>query len=891
MSHAELATALAAGTIVVTPNNRLARFLVARHDAHEVQRGATAWPAARALPWTAWLQSLWLDALAAGALADERALVSADASAVLWDRIVAGDSELLDPQGAATAAADAWSTFYAWRKPGETFDAWQHAGIDDDAATFSRWAAQFRALLDDRRLLDAAQVIDALIAIAGNVPAWREVPIVLAGFLEWTPQQRRLLTALEGAGVVMTRVALPAPRSAERVRATYPSTTAELAAALGEARIVALADPTARIGIVIGDLANHRDAVIAAADDILCPEWAERADEDAPRPYDLSLGAKLTDVPLLSVALHLIEWAAGALPTAVAAAVLRSPYLPGDANAWLGRAGVERTWRQDGIQHVTMAAALAALPAGDPLRTHWGPLDPPDAGRKSPAAWAQAWRWWLTALGWPGDQSLGSSEWQARDAWWRLMGTLATLDNVTGPTTRDDALAAMRSMSARTLFQPEARGAKIQILGMLEAAGLEFDWMWITGMSAGQWPPTATPQPLLPLRWQRAHGVPRADAMHALAYARTVTATLAQSAPMVIASYAERDGDAQMAISSLIACWPVRTLATIPLYGGCARAIALARPAFESLPDVVGPALERGAHAHGGVAVVESQSACAFQAFARFRLRHNAWPDIAAGLLPEERGSVLHRALASFWQGVGTQAAMLALTGPQLDSRVAVAVEVGLGALDARRWRQIPAAVAAAERDRLVSVIRAWLDTVERERPLFTVDESEQIHSLTLGELQFRLRIDRVDILDGGGRAVIDYKAGRAIGASKWFAQRPEGTQLGMYALALRGDEKAPPVRAVAFGQMKAGEVKVVGLAAEKVMWPALAAPSDSRRRLPVRDWQEVEAFWEEQYGALASAFRAGAADVLPRNAQTCRYCDMQALCRIQRLDDPIITT
>ena len=64
--------------------------------------------------------------------------------------------------------------------------------------------------------------------------------------------------------------------------------------------------------------------------------------------------------------------------------------------------------------------ALATLPAGDPLVARWGPLQPPDAGRRAPEAWASAWRGWLANLGWPGARPLGSGEWQARDAWWRL---------------------------------------------------------------------------------------------------------------------------------------------------------------------------------------------------------------------------------------------------------------------------------------------------------------------------------------------------------------------------------------------------------------------------------------------------------------------------------------
>ncbi len=890
MPHSELAAALADGHVVVTPNKRLARTLTAQHDAAAIALGATAWTAARVLPWSAWLQALWNDLLAAGAQQDARALLSAEGAAWLWDGIVAADSSLLDARGAAESAASAWTLFHAWRAPGESFAAWQHAGIHDDAAAFSRWGTRYQGALAQRHLLDAALLADVLTEAADRVPAWHEAPVLLAGFLEWTPQQLRLLAALEAGGMTLARIALPTARNSTCTRTSYATPEAEVTAALVHARDIAAVDPDVRVGIVISNLAQCRDAVLAAADDILCPELADVADADAPRPYDLSLGVELADVPLVATALHLIEWAGGALPMSVAAAVLRSPYLPGEvAHGWR-RAAIERRWREAGVQHVTVGAAVAALPAGDPLAGAWAGGAPPAIARQPPSAWAAAWRAWLAEAGWPGVQPLGSSEWQARDAWWHVLGAFASLDGVMGVVTRDDALGAVRAMARRAVFQPQTRGARIQILGILEATGLSFDRLWIAGMSAGRWPPAAAPQALLPLAWQRDHGVPHADAPRTLAFARAVTATLANAAPVVIASCAQREDDAPAAVSSLIAAWPEQSAIVVSATAGRMRAMAVTRPVPESQADVHGPALPVGARAEGGVGVVETQSACPFQAFAKYRLRQEAWPDLAAGLQADERGIVLHRVLATFWSAVRSHANLIALTPADLDARIAAAVDVGKAELDARRWRALPAPVAAAEAERLATITRAWLDTIERERPPFVVDESEERHPLRLGDLEFQLRIDRVDRLPDGSRIVIDYKSGRAPARGQWFAERPQGTQLGMYTLALQAGGAPQDVRAVAYGQMKAGDVKVIGLAADADVWPALPTPSSGRSKLPIADWPGAIEFWESNYGMLASDFRDGAAQVLPRNAQACRHCPMDGLCRIQRLDDPVLT-
>ena len=54
----------------------------------------------------------------------------------------------------------------------------------------------------------------------------------------------------------------------------------------------------------------------------------------------------------------------------------------------------------------------------------------------------------------------------------------------------------------------------------------------------------------------------------------------------------------------------------------------------------------------GGVDIVESQSTCPFQAFARHRLHARGGEMAGAGLSVQERGIVLHRTLAAFWQDV-----------------------------------------------------------------------------------------------------------------------------------------------------------------------------------------------------------------------------------------------
>ncbi len=201
-----LAAALVSGSVVVTPNNRLARHLAARYDRLQRAAGRTVWTAPTVMPWGAWLESLWLDVLASGCRPEPPRRIAPAQSRFVWTRIVAAESlPLLDEHGAANLAAEAWTLAHAWGAGGSSWRAW--SGGDGDPGVFARWADDYRRAMTQLGALDAAQLPDWIAACAPEVPAWRGAAATLAGFIELSPQQERLLAALAAAGVRIERVA------------------------------------------------------------------------------------------------------------------------------------------------------------------------------------------------------------------------------------------------------------------------------------------------------------------------------------------------------------------------------------------------------------------------------------------------------------------------------------------------------------------------------------------------------------------------------------------------------------------------------------------------------------------------------------------------------------
>ena len=84
------------------------------------------------------------------------------------------------------------------------------------------------------------------------------------------------------------------------------------------------------------------------------------------------------------------------------------------------------------------------------------------------------------------------------------------------------------------------------------------------------------------------------------------------------------------------------------------------------------------------------------------------------------------------------------------------------------------------------------------------------------------LRIDRVDRLDDGSLAVIDYKTGADAEPDAWLGERPRLPQLPLYAEALGMDQ----VSAVAFGRVRTGDTGYCGLARDSTLFPGLKSPA-----------------------------------------------------------------
>src|SRR5256885_1749178 len=170
-----------------------------------------------------------------------------------------------------------------------------------------------------------------------------------------------------------------------------------------------------------------------------------------------------------------------------------------------------------------------------------------------------------------------------------------------------------------------------------------------------------------------------------------------------------------------------------------------------------------------------------------------------------------------------------------------------------------------------VDAIDAHAQARPRESELGITLECLHAEGRAFAGARLRMRIDRVDALAGGGRAILDYKSGRRVSAD-WYGERPTHPQLLAYSEAL-GEE----VVALATVSVNAREVRFDGIARSPGLLPAVRAV---RAAGATDAWAEQQRAWRAILTGLIRGFLAGEAAVDPRPG-ACDYCHVIDICRI----------
>tara|TARA_X000000950_G_scaffold258737_1_gene326504 strand:+ start:7196 stop:9802 length:2607 start_codon:yes stop_codon:yes gene_type:complete len=844
---------------VVTPNERLARAYRAAYDDLMLSQGHRVWTTLRCTSLAQYHRYLLRELMDTTSLEIE--LVDDLIAQLRFIQAAPPDASHL-----ASTALEAWQLCHRYGIPLD------HPGLQPSRLQpFVDWCRRVAQQFNEAELINA-QIPTLLLA---HPPAVTP-DLVLVDFEHLSPMEEQLLhwQMEHGAEIrVLQRGEISAFKedaipAAEPPAATRPASVQafsefqeELAAAAQWCQDIRANAPESTIGVVVPNLMQHYAAVQRQFAVTLNP-----GSGSLDMPFDLSGGQPLASQPVWQHARIMLNWAIQPLDQASLQPALTSPYL-----ALAEFRSLVTEWPRTFRRRITLSQAGARLEVEadpSPLLTSAGLLA--DAGKRTLKHWVQGIRSLLQATGWPNTSRLGSVQYQAAQ---QVLDMLTHVEGLYGqePISNLRAFELLDHALAGRAFGSQRAAQPIQILGLLETTGLEFDYLWVMGMGANTFPAQSHRNPYLPAQLAASFGLPRSTQEQELAFARRLLGHWATSSGHLQLSYVNQDNGMPVAPSALM----LRTLNAdlAPQQAGASaeqahQRLLLRNPGMhpqtillEDRPETL-PGLLPPGKLQGGVSRLEDQARCPFRAFALYRLGLKKPLPPRDFLDLAERGILIHQVLERLLTNVPDSQALAALTQEQVEALCRRSI---------REYRHLPVGYAETEVSRVVALVTRWLDLEAKRRP-FSIVGVERKFELTLAEMTFTLKIDRIDQVDDV-RVVLDYKTGEAnIAGAR--GDQPQAPQLPAYSLI------SDQVQGIYYAQLKTSTVKINGLASEAATLVANKASGISVIH-PDHPWSEQVGRWRLHLAQLTLAIRQGAAQVTP-SGDICQRCHLHSLCRIR---------
>ncbi|MBI5453828.1 MAG: PD-(D/E)XK nuclease family protein [Deltaproteobacteria bacterium] len=865
------------GAIAVTVNNRLARRVSRAYDSLMKNEGAKAWETPLVLPLSSFAARLREESR------PDKPLLSGTRAGALWGRIVEEDGlkgpALLNPEGVASTSFEAYSLLkeYGIRLPADDIY------LTDEARALKRWAAIYDAEVERLGFIEASSLFDEVMKFLRTGRVKPPERIVIAGFDEFTPAESRLMAALKGAGSDL--VFWPGDDTSPKGAVTIRPMEDEESEAIEAARWIRRLPEDSTVGVIAPDLRKYRGVIVREFAAELNPPSVLPGSE-VHEVFNISLGLPLYNDPLVKSALDVLSIGLKDEDLYKLSSVILSPYFASSMEERLSFASIDAALKKENRLKASLFDLRTRLERGGrptarverwitALRSH--------QSKDRPSKWAllfgsQLKETWLKGV------KLSSAEHQSLEALNKLLEELSTLDEVLGQMTFKEAASRLKRLASATIHQGEVPDCRVEVMGLLESAGLKFDHIWLMGADEFSLPKAPAPNPFIPLFIQKEHNLPLSSHERELEFARRTLERVLRSAPFIQASFPKVMDDKECDVS--------------PLLKGLGEADGSVIASSARLKDIVRST--GGAEAYedpelipvdnaeletlsGGTAVIKDHSICPFRAFAVHRLKAAEVPETELGIAPMKRGSILHEAMRAFWERLKSSDGLkTAIDKRELEQ---VVREVSLEAIKGVDVAPLSEKFLDMERQRLEALLLDWAK-VEAKRPAFRVKAVEQETEFVLSGLKLKGRIDRIDD-SGGDDVVVDYKTG-TVNKSDWATTRPLDPQLLIYSMAGR-------CGAVAFARLLPGECRFVGVSSSDNILPGVKGfDKDSLRAKawPDKDWEGLMEFWKTVIEDLARGFVSGVVAVDPNpgangKADPCKRCEVSALCRIAEFGPP----
>jgi len=891
---------LQSGKKFVTASHRQSRFIQSLWQAHQLQQinnkqDSVSWQQADCISWDDWLlQNFEICTLRLNlenkptpkilSTLEQRWIWQKNLNAIDKQSNALANKPLTQQQTLLNSLLQAWTLLQDWQlqQSPKVMNAFNQT---EETRLFRKLVTSFEQTCDANLWISKQQLPDY---IAAHFDLWKDLAdadVCYFGFDDWTPQQQQFLAAttkLQSVDFNQIKKSFENSGAEERLH-PCASKYSEWQQAAVWARKQAEQNPSATIAVVIPSLANDRAQVLRVFQEIFQPQLQLQAESKVAAGFNLSVGASINQQMIIQSARNWFSLLKAGSGEAWKKAITDIFCSGAIAERW-SRAALSRDIQLSKntnysvliLQKIIAQKDSIALTKLSHIFEVLEMAEKNSRSKKTSGEWCLFLEQLLTDIGWPGNSTLTSQTYQAKNQWLEKFRQLSAMDEFCGKQSLADFLNLLDEQMNSSKFQPQTPPARVQVLGLLEAIGLSFNSIWLSGCQDSVFPAPLNASPWLPINIQQSLLMPGASAPREQQFAQNLFSGLQNNCEKIHYSYALTEADSELKPCAFVEHLSeqsnnqfVAKIAAEKLPNYWHQQLTQGQSFVENWIDTQGLPLA-SEKVKSGVGILKHQASCPFKAYAEYRLTAGTNREQTIGIDPMQRGNWIHDVLEMVWLRLATQSALLAMSPQQqLAMVIECTKEIILqptkrtSSFDSRLNMDLKNPLVKLEFDRTVKLVMAWLE-VDRNRPEFVNVEVEQSQQISISGLSFLVRADRIDEIENGQKLIIDYKTG-ITNLSSWFKERITEPQLPLYGLIFTAD-----LAAVAIAELIPTATKLKGYGEQELEISGVK---------PIEDWANIQQQWKSKLEAVALEFKLGHANI-DANKNACRYCEYAHLCR-----------
>lgn len=805
--------------IIITANQRQARFVGQKLTKN------TLIHLPNIITLEQWVKNTWLHLQDLGADNTQRILLDSKQETFVWEDIVRSETSLptlIDTESIAKYVRDAYTTLHDYN-----IDMNLLATSNEAESQFLiNVCKSFHQYLDQKHLCTHTQAIATIQSAYNDKLLTPYNHAYLYGFIETYPAFDQLLERIAGG---YTHIQNSPPKAQVLQRYALSDETREFEMAAHWAKTQITENPQAKIAIIVPNLTDTKSHIEHTFLKIFDPSfYRDNRQFETNRYVDISASDMLADTPIIHAVLSLLNTAQYALNKDQIKGIANSPFWGQgldtprlhilewvnfysapiiEVNAFnreYAKIEIRLTKSKkhnDDIEHNDLFAGdqfTNDTPRSNNKSAEASTQDNTDLtendlqdGLHSPAqkllAFRHAlrkvkaqpsfahWSQWLitqlTTLDWPGPRTLNSYEYQAVQSFFVVLNDMQSLDNVRrfGDVSLHSFTQQLNKQLAQTPFHVQTIQAPVQILGLMEAAGLPFDACWITNMNEQQLPASPNPNPFIPLELQTTYDTPRSSPAREYAYAQKLVEQLCQHTASIIFSYSH-NGENTVHPSPFIADIPlhfsdsevvnerndlsenntknIQSATGNAITRSYIKAIQTRDDIFHIIPLGVAPMIPENEAIKGGSYYLGLHAKNPLYAFLNDRVGAITPNEENIGIHAIDRGTIIHNLMAHIYTlHTNKNDITQWLASENYINELTQQTEDILNNYLRRQQKRIPTLLQDVEISLLIERADRFLQ-LEIQRPNFTIHAVEKPVTVIINKRHINLRIDRIDSID-----------------------------------------------------------------------------------------------------------------------------------------------